>query len=239
MTGFAFAYAVMRVCGGQPRKNPGAPMSEEDEKKMAQWIQESKGGRLLSDQKIAERYSVALSMFGDNQEISPAKGQLKEGETIASTDSSALTPPSTVTELTSMEPIQENSGDFTTVEDAVAEVVAESSAPIPLSESADAPMMPAEPVSLPDGNDAKLPPMRRVSSKQRRLSLEEYRSVYLPVPKIENRMPVFISARLRDELDKMARRLGDKRMSASGIVENMVKHHLIVYGDELKEWYKL
>ena len=99
--------------------------------------------------------------------------------------------------------------------------------------------MSAEPVSLPEENDAKQPPMHRVSSKQRRLSLEEYRSVYLPVPKIENRMPVFISASLRDELDKMARRLGGKRMSASGIVENMVKHHLIVYGDELKEWYKL
>ena len=25
MTGFAFAYAVVWVCGGQPRKNPGAP----------------------------------------------------------------------------------------------------------------------------------------------------------------------------------------------------------------------
>ena len=107
------------------------------------------------------------------------------------------------------------------------------------SESPDAPIMSADPVSLPEVNDAKQPPMHRVSSKQRRLSLEEYRSVYLPVPKIENRMPVFISARLRDELDKMARRLGYKRMSASGIVENMVKHHLIVYGDELKEWYKL
>ena len=83
------------------------------------------------------------------------------------------------------------------------------------------------------------PPMHRVSIKQRRLSFEEYRSVYLPVPKIENRMPVFISASLRDELDKIARRLGGKRMSASGIVENMVKHHLITYGDELKEWYKL
>ena len=44
---------------------------------------------------------------------------------------------------------------------------------------------------------------------------------------------------LRDELDKIARRLGGKRMSASGIVENMVKRHLIMYGDELKEWYKL
>ena len=26
MTGFTLAYAVMRVCGGQPRKNPGAPL---------------------------------------------------------------------------------------------------------------------------------------------------------------------------------------------------------------------
>ena len=82
-------------------------------------------------------------------------------------------------------------------------------------------------------------PVHRVSSKQRRLSFEEYRSVYLPVPKIENRMPLFISASLRDELDKIARRLGGKRMSASGIVENMVKQHLTIYGDELKEWYKL
>ena len=38
---------------------------------------------------------------------------------------------------------------------------------------------------------------------------------------------------------KMAWRLGSKRMSASGIVENMVRLHLNVYGDELKEWYKL
>ena len=38
---------------------------------------------------------------------------------------------------------------------------------------------------------------------------------------------------------KMAWRLGSKRMSASGIVENMVRQHLNVYGDELKEWYKL
>ena len=99
--------------------------------------------------------------------------------------------------------------------------------------------MAAEPVSLPDGNDAKQTPILQVSSKQRRLSFEEYRSVYLPIPKIENRMPVFISASLRDELDRIARRFGGQRMSASGIVENMVKHHLITYGDELKEWYKL
>ena len=168
-------------------------MSDEEEKKVAEWIQESKGGRLLSEEKMAERYSVALSMFRDGQRELLNKEQPKEDEVSAATDSSVATPPSEVTEPTSMETIQQN----------------------------------------------RQPPVHRVSSKQRRLSFEEYRSVYLPIPKIENRMPVFISASLRDELDKIARRLGGKRMSASGIVENMVKHHLITYGDELKEWYKL
>ena len=34
---------------------------------------------------------------------------------------------------------------------------------------------------------------RRVSSKQRRLSLEEYRNTYLKVPVIKDRKPVFLS----------------------------------------------
>lgn len=207
-------------------------MNEEDEKKMTQWFQESKDGRLLSDEKMAERYPVVFSMLSDNQEAPPTMGQPQKTETIAATDSSAATPSSTVTETTSMEPMQENCGMLATVEEPAAEVAVE-------SESPDAPMTEAEPVSLPDGKDDKQPLIHRVSSKQRRLSFEEYRSVYLPVPKIENPKPVFISASLRDELDKIARRLGGKRMSASGLVENMVKQHMTAYGDELKEWYKL
>ena len=214
-------------------------MSEEDEKKMEQWIQESKGRRLLSNEKMAERYSVALSMFGDNQEELPTKDHSKDDEAIATTDSNAATPPTTVTVPMSMEAILQDCDEDATGEKPVVEAAAEFSEPIPSSESQDSPSMPEEAVSLPDENDAKQTSMKRVSSKQRRLSLEEYSSVFLPLPKIENRMPVFISASLRDELDKIARRLGGKRMSASGIVENMVRHHLITYGDELKEWYKL
>ena len=214
-------------------------MSEEQKKKVTEWFQEARSDRSLSRRSMEERYPLVYAMTDSNQQEPQQEEQLQKTETIASTDSSVATPPSTVTEPMSMEPMQEDSGEFTTVDEPSAEVAAESSAPIPLSVSSDAPAMPAEPISLPDGNDAKQTPIHRVSSKQRRLSFEEYRSVYLPVPKIENRMPVFISASLRDELDKIARRLGGKRMSASGIVENMVKHHLITYGDELKEWYKL
>lgn len=214
-------------------------MSEEQKKKVTEWFQEARSDRSLSRRSMEERYPLVYAMTDSNQQEPQQEEQPQKTEAIASTDSSEAIPPSTATVPTSMEPMQKDSGEFTTVDEHVAEVAAESSAPIPLSETSDAPAMPAEPVSLSDGNDAKQTPIHRVSSKQRRLSFKEYRSVYLPVPKIENRMPVFISASLRDELDKIARRLGGKRMSASGFVENMVKHHLITYGDELKEWYKL
>ena len=214
-------------------------MSEEQKKKVTEWFQEARSDRSLSRRSMEERYPLVYAMTDSNQQEPQQEEQPQKTEAIASTDSSATTPSCIVTESTSMEPMQEDSGEFTAVDEPSAEIAAESSAPIPLSESTDAPMMPVEPIPLPDGNDAKQTPIHRVSSKQRRLSFEEYRSVYLPIPKIENRMPVFISASLRDELDKIARRLGGKRMSASGIVENMVKHHLITYGDELKEWYKL
>lgn len=42
------------------------------------------------------------------------------------------------------------------------------------------------------------PTPHRVSSKQRRLSLDEYGTVFLPVPKIDHPKPVFISESLRD-----------------------------------------
>ncbi|MBE6256661.1 MAG: DUF3408 domain-containing protein [Prevotella sp.] len=178
-------------------------------------------------------------MFGDGQEELPSKEHPKEDEVSAAVDSSVVSSASTATKVALTESTQEDCEEITTREEPVAGVVAEPSAQTPPSESPDSPSMQEGSASLPDGNDGKQSPIHRVSSKQRRLSFEEYRSVYLPVPKIENRMPVFISASLRDELDKIARRLGGKRMSASGIVENMVKHHLITYGDELKEWYKL
>ena len=221
------------------KKVKAGKMSEEEEKKVTQWFLEARSDRSLSKSSMEERYPLVYAMTDSNQKEPQQDEQPKEDKTIAATDSSAATPLSEVTEPTSMEVTQQNCDEDTTGEKPVVKAVAEFSDPIPSSESPDSPSMQEESVSLLDGNDDKQPPVHRVSSKQRRLSFEEYRSVYLPVPKIENRMPVFISASLRDELDKIARRLGGKRMTASGILENLVRHHLITYGDELKEWYKL
>ena len=82
-------------------------------------------------------------------------------------------------------------------------------------------------------------PQKRASSKQRRLSLEEYRTTYLQVPKIVNRKPVFVSETVRDELDRVVRYLGGKGMSASGLIENLVRLHLDTYRNDIKQWRKL
>ena len=94
-----------------------------------------------------------------------------------------------------------------------------------------------EPSGVTTGGAAM--PQKRVSSKQRRLSLEEYRTAYLQVPKIINRKPVFVSETVRDELDRVVRYFGGRGMSASGMVENLVRQHLETYREDIEQWRKL
>lgn len=82
-------------------------------------------------------------------------------------------------------------------------------------------------------------PQKRVSSKQRKLSLDEYRTTYLRVPKITDRKPVFVSGEVRDSLDRIVRYFGSRGMSASGMVENLVRLHLETYRDDIEQWHKL
>lgn len=81
--------------------------------------------------------------------------------------------------------------------------------------------------------------IRRISSKQRRLSLDEYRSTYLQVPKIADRKPVFVSREVRDGLDRIVRCLGGRGMSVSGLVENLARQHIVAYENDIEQWRKL
>lgn len=79
----------------------------------------------------------------------------------------------------------------------------------------------------------------RIGVKQQKAALEKYRQTFLRVPKIENRKPVFISCEVRDRLDEIVRRLGGRRMSVSGLIENLAQHHLEIYGDNIERWQRL
>lgn len=80
---------------------------------------------------------------------------------------------------------------------------------------------------------------RRVSSKQRKLSLEEYRNTYLKVPVIKDRKPVFLSCEVRDRLEDYVRKLGGRKMSVSGLLENIARQHLDTYDADFEQWRKL
>ena len=75
--------------------------------------------------------------------------------------------------------------------------------------------------------------------KQRRASLEEYKETFLPVPSIEDRKPVFLSRSTRDALDRIVRMFGGRKMSVSGLVENIARQHLATYGEDIEAWRKL
>ena len=92
------------------------------------------------------------------------------------------------------------------------------------------------PTNVVDEQPPTPPIQRRVSSKQRKLSLEEYRNTFMRPYKIEDRKPVFISGKLRKMLDKFACKIGEDRMSMSGLLENIVRHHIELYSEDFEHW---
>ena len=80
---------------------------------------------------------------------------------------------------------------------------------------------------------------KRVSGKQRKESLEEYRETFLQVPKLDDRKPVFVSREVRDQLDEIVRKLGGRKMSVSGFIENLARHHLSAYHEDIEVWKRL
>lgn len=92
---------------------------------------------------------------------------------------------------------------------------------------------------VPEQVDETPQVVRRISGKQRRASLEEYKETFLTVPSIEDRKPVFLSRSTRDALDRIVRMFGERRMSVSGLVENIARQHLDTYGEDIEAWRKL
>ena len=99
---------------------------------------------------------------------------------------------------------------------------------------------PSETRQPPTGREESVPAsQRRISSRQRKLSLDEYRKAFLQVPRIEDRKPVFVSGEVRDRLDEFVRRLGGRKMSVSGLLENIARQHLEIYLEDFEQWRKL
>ena len=92
---------------------------------------------------------------------------------------------------------------------------------------------------MPEQTDETPLMVHRISGKQRRASLEEYKETFLPVPSIEDRKPVFLGRSTRDALDRIVRMFGERKMSVSGLMENIARQHLATYSEDIEAWRKL
>jgi hypothetical protein len=91
-------------------------------------------------------------------------------------------------------------------------------------------------------NDELIEPtgnFKKVSARQRKIALEEFRQQFMQTPRIENRKPVFISEAIRDDLDRITRLFGERGLSVSGLVENLARHFLETYKDNVEQWRKM
>ena len=96
------------------------------------------------------------------------------------------------------------------------------------------------PKDMPPRKEETVTVSHRVSSKQRKLSLDEYRATFLQVPRIVNRRPVFVSEEVRQKLDLIVLRLSEtRRMSVTGLLENICRHHIETYKEDIEQWRKL
>ena len=68
---------------------------------------------------------------------------------------------------------------------------------------------------------------------------ENYKQKFLCTPKIVDRQTAFISRDLRDEIDRVVRVLGERKMSVSGFVENVLREHLAQFTDDLDKWRRM
>ena len=80
---------------------------------------------------------------------------------------------------------------------------------------------------------------KRTGSKQRKASLGEFRQQFMQTSKIDNRKPVFISETIRNDLDRIVRLFGERGLSVSGLVENITRHFLETYKDDVEQWRKM
>ena len=78
-----------------------------------------------------------------------------------------------------------------------------------------------------------------MSAKHRRGELDEYHRLFLRTPKIIDRQPVFVSREVRDKIDNVVRRLGERKMSVSGFLENLARYHFDTHADDFEQWRRL
>lgn len=98
-------------------------------------------------------------------------------------------------------------------------------------------------VELPASSDAVSevdePKATRISAKQRREELDNFKSEYLSPHKFEKKHNVAIEDEQWEQLDLIVRRVGNRKSNATSYLNSIIAAHLRDVLPKVKEWMKL
>jgi len=73
--------------------------------------------------------------------------------------------------------------------------------------------------------------------KRKRNQVPDYESLFLSRDEFRDRQGLYISRENYEVLQTLVRSIRMERLSVSGLVDNIVSHHIEVYGDEINRIY--
>jgi hypothetical protein len=85
--------------------------------------------------------------------------------------------------------------------------------------------------------DAGTVPTER-PAKRKRNQAADYAELFLNRNELRNRQGLYISRENYEVLQVLVRSIRNERLSVSGLVDNIVRHHIEVYGDEINRIYE-
>lgn len=108
---------------------------------------------------------------------------------------------------------------------------------VPRPDATPIPSVPLEPADVSSMKTAEAadtsPEVRR-----RKVTLPDYESTFLKSKTVRHRMTVSISENTKKKLSAVVQYLGTPDLSISGLVENILSHHLDLYRDEINRLYR-
>ena len=83
------------------------------------------------------------------------------------------------------------------------------------------------------------PKQQRIGKQQRKSDFAEFKATFLTPAKLVNRHPVNIEDDIWEQLERIARILGDRGTTVSSYTNAILAEHLKQYADDIEIWRKL
>lgn len=83
------------------------------------------------------------------------------------------------------------------------------------------------------------PKQQRIGKQQRKSDFAEFKATYLTPAKLMKRHPVNIEEEVWEQLERIARILGDRGANVGSYINAVLAEHLNFYADDIEIWRKL